>query len=97
MTLYIYRAAACLDGAACAEHSLSKVGSMLLHICLAFAFTKDWNLKLIWPKFTFSGGLFMLQKKGKVRKDLTSTSLSPSEVKFASVKPQPTKDPIRQD
>ena len=39
----------------------------------------------------------MLQKEEKVRKDLTSTSLSPSEVKFASVKPQPTKDPIRQD
>ena len=39
----------------------------------------------------------MLQKKEKVRKDRTSTSLRASEVKLDSVKPQPTKDPIRQD
>ena len=39
----------------------------------------------------------MLQKKEKVRKDRTSTSLRTSEVKLDSVKPQPTKDPIRQD
>ena len=39
----------------------------------------------------------MLQKKGKVRKGCTSTSLSPSEVKLDSVNPHPTRDPIRQD
>ena len=99
----IYRTAAFLVGAACAEHSLSKVGSMFLHICLAFAFTKDWNLKWInGHSFPLLGdsrflGENMLQKKEKVRKDCTSTSLSPSEVKFDSVNPQPTRDPIRQD
>ena len=98
-----YRASAFLVGAACAEHSLSKVGSIFLHICLAFAFTKDWNLK--WKNghsFPLLGdsrflGENMLQKKGKVRKGCTSTSLSPSEVKLDSVNPHPTRDPIRQD
>ena len=90
-----YRASAFLVGAACAEHSLSKVGSIFLHIRLAFAFTKDWNLKWKWLLELL--GANILQKKEKMRKGCTSTSLSPSEVKFDSVNPQPTKDPIRQD
>ena len=92
VAFYIYRTAAFLVGAACAEHSLSKVGSIFLHIRLAFAFTKDWNLKWKWLLELL--GANILQKKEKVRKGCTSTSLSPSEVKFDSVKPQPTNDPI---
>ena len=58
-----YRATAFLIGAACAEHSLSKVGSIFLHIRLAFAFTKDWNLKWKWPQFSFTGILKVSWRK----------------------------------
>ena len=40
----------------CAEHALTDVAPICLNICLALAFTKDWNLRWRWSGFFFFSG-----------------------------------------
>ena len=81
----------------CAEHALTDVAPICLNICLALAFTKDWNLRWRWSGFFFFWELlekYVPKEKQKGRKDPTSISLRVSDVKLVSVRPQPRRDTI---
>ena len=81
----------------CAKHALTKGASMFFDIYLALIFTKDQNLRRKWSGLTSSRNIQNGQKKKqKKRKDPTSISLRASEVKLVSVRPQPSRDPIKQ-